>query len=224
MDRLKSQELIYPCTCSRSDVEAAASAPHAGQEGPVYPGTCSGRTASDAALLGERPYCWRFRFQGRDTFRDRLAGHQQQELGRMGDFVIARGDGTPSYQLAVVVDDHAMGVTEVVRGADLLPSTFRQRAIAAALGFATPGYAHVPLVVGPDGRRLAKRHGDTRLSVLRERGESADRLIGALAFRSGLTESERPCRPKELIDRFDWDRIPTQPLVWTPDDWAKLLS
>lgn len=223
LDRLKGAELIYPCTCSRSDVEAAASAPHAGQEGPVYPGTCSHRTAAEAKALAGRPFSWRFRLQGSDSFTDILHGPQSQALPSLGDFVIAKSDDTPAYQLAVVVDDHAMGVTEVVRGDDLLPSTFRQRAIARALNFDSPVYVHVPLVIGPDGRRLAKRHGDTRISVLREQGIPPERLIGNLAHSAGLIDRPEPTAARDLIPHFNWNKLPRHPLIWTPKDWQSLL-
>lgn len=224
LERLKEAELVYPCTCTRSDVEAAASAPHVGQEGPVYPGTCAWRRAGDAKAITDRPFSWRFRFAGSDSFADRVRGPQKQELAALGDFVIAKGDGTPAYQLAVVVDDGAMGITEVVRGDDLLPSAFRQRAIARALGFESPEYAHVPLVVGPDGRRLAKRHGDTRISVLREQGIPAERLIGKLAFSAGLAEKDEPVTAGELMGRFSWDRVPREVVVWTAEDWGRLVE
>jgi glutamyl-tRNA synthetase len=223
LERLKAADLVYPCTCSRSDVEAAASAPHVGHEGPAYPGTCAHRRATDAASLAGRPFCWRFRFRGTDSFVDLVRGPQTQSLEELGDFVIARSDGTPAYQLAVVLDDEAMGVTEVVRGDDLVPSTFRQRAIVRTFGFESPTYAHVPLVVGPDGRRLAKRHGDTRISVLREKGVPAERLIGKLAYSAGLIDRAEAVAARELIPQFDWKKIPRSATVWTAEDWASLL-
>jgi glutamyl-tRNA synthetase len=223
LERLKAAELVYPCTCSRSDVESAASAPHIGQEGPAYPGTCAHRSAADAASLAGRPFSWRFRLKGTDTFTDIVKGSHHQSLESLGDFVIAKSDGTPAYQLAVVLDDASMEVTEVVRGDDLLPSTFRQRAIARILGIESPGYAHVPLVVGPDGRRLAKRHGDTRISVLREHGIPAEKLIGKLAHSAGLIEKAEPITARDLIPHFHWGRIPREPVTWTHDDWQQLL-
>jgi glutamyl-tRNA synthetase len=222
LETLKAAELVYPCTCSRSDVEAAASAPHAGQEGPAYPGTCADRRVSDAASLG-RPFSWRFRLKGVDSFEDIVRGSQSQSLETLGDFVVAKSAGAPAYQLAVVLDDHAMGVTEVVRGDDLLPSAFRQRAIARVFGFNSPAYAHVPLVVGPDGRRLAKRHGDTRISLLRDQGVPAERLIGKLAYSAGLIDSSQPISPRDLIPSFNWRKVPRTPLVWTSEDWQSLL-
>ena len=218
LERLTTAERVYPCTCTRSDVAEAASAPHAGQEGPLYSGTCAGRTAADAASLaaaGER-FAWRFRASAPErTFVDLVAGRQACSVAsQLGDFVVGKTDGTPAYQLAVVVDDHAMGVTEVLRGDDLLPSAFRQLELYDALGFEPPAFAHVPLVVGQDGRRLAKRHGDTRLATLREQGLRAERLVGLLAWTCGLSERPQPCRPADLLPAFSLDRLPRQPWVF----------
>src|SRR5262249_54938520 len=152
--QLQNQELVYPCTCTRSDIEEAASAPHAEHEGPAYPGTCAGRRAADARKL-DRPFASRFRSSpNQATFVDGFAGPVTVPPSQSGDFVVWKSSGTPAYQLAVVVDDAAMGVTQVVRGDDLIPSTPRQLQLYAALGLTPPRFAHVPLVVGPDGRRL----------------------------------------------------------------------
>ena len=228
---LQQRELVYPCTCSRSDVEAAASAPHQGQEGPVYPGTCAGRSAAEAQQLPPGTFAWRFRIGSRPTsspilssFIDRVAGEQRCDLRRdCGDFVVAKADGSPAYQLAVVVDDHEMGITEVVRGDDLIPSTHRQLALYDALGWPPPVFCHVPLVIGPDGRRLAKRHGDTRISLLREQGVPSQRLVGYLAWTAGLQPLPEPVQPQELVSRWDWNALPRQPLVFTPADWDSLV-
>src|SRR5262249_8019669 len=133
--QLQAQEMVYPCTCSRSDIERSASAPHLEHEGPVYPGTCSGRRAAEAETLGNRPYAWRFRVRGDSPpFHDGFRGPTQVNLREIGgDFVIWKSAGTPAYQLAVVVDDAAQGVTEVVRGDDLVPSTPRQLLLYEAL-------------------------------------------------------------------------------------------
>src|SRR5262245_30331042 len=183
LDKLKAAERVYPCTCSRTDVAAAASAPHAGHEGPIYPGTCSRRRVADAATLPHGDFAWRFRTTNKvREFTDAVAGPQRCNVaGELGDFVIAKADDSPSYQLAVVIDDHAMGVTEGLRGDDLLPSAFRQLEQYEFFTWQPPQFAHVPLVVGPDGRSLAKRHGDTRLATLRAAGVSPERLIGLLA-------------------------------------------
>ncbi len=227
---LQRLERVYPCTCSRSDVAEAASAPHIGQEGPVYPGTCASRRAAEHHEL-QSPYCWRFRASEDEfTFEDRLAGRQVcRPRGELGDFVIAKRDGCPAYQLAVVVDDRAMGVTEVVRGDDLLPSTFRQLDLMASLStvssggtWPAPRYLHVPLVIGTDGRRLAKRHGDTRLATMRAQGLASERLVGLLAWSCGWLEVPEPCRPSDLLSRFQWDSIPRRPWVWHDSYWLWL--
>lgn len=224
LEELRRDERVYPCTCSRSDIEAAASAPHIGQEGAVYPGTCARRAAADASLLGDVPFAWRFRTAAASsTYHDLVAGPQSGTLQRdLGDFVVAKVDGSPAYQLAVVVDDHAMGVTEVVRGDDLIPSTFRQLALYEAFRWTPPQFGHVPLVIGPDGRRLAKRHGDTRISLLREQGVPAERLVGFLAWTCGLQESPSPVPAAALVERFDWSRVPRSPFVLTSAMWAEL--
>lgn len=213
---LRASDRIYPCTCSRSDVLAAASAPHANQEGPIYPGTCVGRSAKDADALQDQPFCWRFRASNADRhLQDLCAGDMRMNVAEeLGDFVVAKADGTPAYQLAVVFDDHAMGVTEVLRGDDLLPSAFRQLELYECFGWTPPQFAHVPLVVGPDGRRLAKRHGDTRLATLRAQGVRAERLLGLLARSCGLRETAEPTTAAELLAGFDLAKLPRNPFVY----------
>jgi glutamyl-tRNA synthetase len=216
---LRERELVYPCTCTRGDIDRAASAPHADHEEPAYPGTCAGRMAGDAAGLTATRFAWRFRTAGKAyTFDDGFHGHQQIDLATAGgDFVVWKSAGTPAYQLAVVVDDAAQEVTEVVRGDDLLSSTPRQLALYEALGLRPPHFTHVPLVVGPDGRRLAKRHGDTRLSSLRKAGVSAEQLLGLMAYSCGWATSMQPTRPADLLSLFDLDAIPRKPWVLTAD-------
>jgi len=169
--RLRDAGLIYPCACSRKDVASALSAPH-GEE-PVYPGTCRRRLAEARGIAGPAGVNWRFRVPDGEEirFRDGRAGEARAVAGRdFGDFIVWRKDDIPSYQLAVVADDAAMGITEVVRGEDLLESTFRQILLYRALGFAEPAWYHCPLVRDAEGRRLAKRDAAMSLRELRRMG------------------------------------------------------
>lgn len=215
LEHLKRLELVYPCTCSRGDIEAAASAPHLEHEGPTYPGTCAHRRAADADTL-TGPFAWRFRVSDSPAFDDLFLGRTHVDLMKAGgDFVIWRAAKVPAYQLAVVADDAAAGVTEVIRGDDLLTSTPRQLLLYQALGLNPPAFAHVPLVVGEDGRRLAKRHGDTRLAALRANGVKAERFLGLLAYSCGLLPLVTPVSAKELVPLFRLDAIPREPFVLT---------
>ena len=219
LDRLKQLGLVYPCTCTRSDVAAAASAPHAGPD-PPYPGTCSHRAPADADALvtAGTPFAWRFRVTDSPAYDDLYAGPVRIDLKQVGgDFVVWKAAGTPAYQLAVVVDDAAGWVTEVVRGDDLIPSTPRQLLLYRALGYAPPRFAHIPLVVGEDGRRLAKRHGDTRLSALRDAGVSPAALVGLLAWSCGWIAGPAPITPRGLLPRFRLGAIPPEPFVLTAE-------
>jgi glutamyl-tRNA synthetase len=216
--KLQARELVYPCTCSRKDVEQAASAPHLEHEGPVYPGTCSHRRAAAAGTLTGRPYAWRFR-TGHESpaFDDGFRGPTRIDLRAAGgDFVVWKSAGTPAYQLAVVVDDADLGVTEVVRGDDLVPSTPRQLLLYRALGLRPPAFVHVPLVVGPDGRRLAKRHGDTRLAALRAAGVRPESLLGLLAWSCGWIPCIEPVTARELLSLFRLGAIPPRRFVLEP--------
>jgi glutamyl-tRNA synthetase len=216
--RLQAQELVYPCTCTRKDVELAASAPHPEQEGPIYPRTCAGRMVADAVFLGDIPYAWRWRIMDSPHYVDGFRGLVRINLDVLGgDFVVWKSAGTPAYQLAVVVDDAAQGVTEVVRGDDLVPSTPRQLLLYQALGLRPPCFIHVPLVVGPDGKRLAKRHGDTRLSALRDAGVRPELLLGLLAWSCGWLDRVEPVSARDLVPRFRLATIPREPFVLTAE-------
>jgi glutamyl-tRNA synthetase len=188
LSRLRDRDLVYPCTCTRAEIARVASAPHAGEEGPRYPGTCAGRSASDAPALSGRPFAWRFRTGSAVPIGwiDLRRGPLHVDAG--GDFIVARSSGEVAYQLAVVVDDAAMGVTQVLRGDDLIASTPRQLLLYRALGLTPPSFGHLPLVLGPDGRRLAKRDGSVKLSTLRDEGVDPIRLVSWLSSSLGQTE------------------------------------
>lgn len=226
LDILRSKGLAYPCVCSRKDVEVAQSAPHEGDQ-LHYPGTCRDRfsswndayrflNASSEGLAARNP-CWRFRTPdvAHVVFEDGFAGAYSMDVrAQLGDFPLARDERGAGYTLAVVVDDAAMGVTEVVRGDDLLPATPQQLLLYRALGLKEPNFFHVPLVVGPDGRRLAKRHGDTRIASFREEGMKAEDVIGYLAWSLGVNPGKNPISLAALTGIFDPALIPHEPLVF----------
>lgn len=224
---LVSKGLAYPCVCSRRDVEEAQSAPHGGMRSLGYDGRCRGRFASwdeaCAALPPGRLPVWRFRSSpGVSVFDDLFLGRHAQDDSALGDFAFARDRDGAGYQLACVVDDAAMGISEIVRGDDLAEATHAQLALQDALGLPRPSYAHVPLVVAPDGRRLAKRHGDTRLSSLRAAGVPPERVCGLLAWWSGMAEFGEEIAPSGLLSRFSPDCVPRAPAVLDGDAWSFL--
>ena len=215
LDRLKATDSVYPCTCTRADIERAASAPHPEDEGPTYPGTCAGRSARDAKSMAGHPFAWRFRVPpGRVGWEDRIRGRVDLDPARLGgDFVVGRAGVGASYQLAVVVDDAAMAVSEVVRGDDLIPSTPRQILLYQALSLTPPTFAHLPLAVGPDGKRLAKRDGSLKLATLRETGVDPTVIIGMIARSCGWSDRLEPSLPVHWLDRFDLATIPRDPWI-----------
>jgi len=219
LEKLRTQGLVYPCVCSRRDVESAQGAPHAEDEGAPYPGTCRGRFSSfeeaAATLPAGRLPAWRFRAPDeRVVFHDRFAGEVAANVAqRDGDFVLARHAGGAGYMLAVVVDDACMGITDVLRGDDLLPATHRQILLYRALGLPIPQFTHVPLVVSTDGRRLAKRHGDTRIATRRAQGMPPERVVGLLAHWCGWAAADAVVTPRELLSQIDWAKLPKTPVV-----------
>lgn len=221
-ERLVAEGRAYPCVCTRAEVAAAASAPH-GSEGPPYPGTCRGRRRTAADAAAGRPAALRFAVPpGPVTFDDDHMGPQRfVPCDETGDFVIRKANGTAAYQLATVVDDAATGVDLVIRGCDLLPSTARQILLQRALGLPSPRWLHLPLVVGPDGRRLAKRHGDTSLRTLRELGWTPEAVVGRLAASAGLVEPGIELRPCDLLTSYDAARLPTTPWVTEASVWNR---
>jgi glutamyl-tRNA synthetase len=207
IEHLEREGHTYPCTCSRKEIAAHASAPHGASElGVRYPGTCR-----DGPGHADRDAATRFRMpEPPPSFVDGVHGAVDPS-GWGGDFVVRRADGVFSYQLAVVVDDAAMGITEVVRGDDLLPSTPRQIALYRALGETVPEFFHVPLVLGRDGERLSKRHGAVSVADYRAAGWSPERVVGLLAVSVGLAPDASPIDARTLVDRFDASRIPREP-------------
>ena len=199
----------YPCYCSRNELHAA-SAPHASDGTVIYAGTCRNLTDAERAAKTRRP-AWRVRVPEEEImFVDGLQGEVRENLAReCGDFILRRSDGVYAYQLAVVVDDAAGGVTQVVRGADLLRSTPRQLWLQAQLGLAHPCYYHVPLLCAPDGRRLSKREHDLDLGALRQT-QTAEQLLGKLAYLAGILETPEPAEAAELARVFDWKHVLTK--------------
>ncbi len=206
MESLRQQDLLYPCWCTRGDLKAA-SAPHASDGKPIYPGTCRRLTAVQRAEK-TRPPLWRLIVPDETVcFTDGLQGEYRENLAReCGDFVVQRADGVHAYQLAVVVDDAAMGVNEVVRGRDLLDSTPRQIYLQQKLQMPQPQYYHVPLLLAPDGRRLSKRERDLDLGALRQR-YTPQQLLGKLAFWAGILPREEPIAAQELVGEFSWQKV-----------------
>jgi len=212
--RLDTEGSLYPCYCTRAEIRAAASAPHGISATDRYPGTCRELTMTQRAereAAGRPPALRVCSGDSQIAFEDRLLGRFE---GVVDDFVARRNDGTPAYQLAVVVDDAAQGIGEVVRGADLADSTPRQILLSRLLKLPEPQYAHVPLVLGPDGRRLAKRHGAVALS---DRGEGADEVRAWMARTLGLADDGEIPYLEDLIARFEPERLPHEPTVWSPE-------
>lgn len=214
LERLAAQGLTYPCYCTRKELHAApteASAPHAAA--PVYSGRCRDLTSAqrgDYVRRGRRP-ALRLRVPDRvyslvDTHLGPYAANLAQQVG---DFILRRSDGLYAYQLAVVADDAAMGVTQVTRGRDLLPSTPQQLYLQDLLGFPHPQYCHLPLLLAPDGRRLSKREGDLSLRALSKRCAPRE-LVGVLAHWAGLLKKPRPVTPTELAADFSWEQVPRE--------------
>lgn len=215
VDRLLGSGRAFLCSCSRADVARAATAPHDGDPDtePRYPGTCRGRPAEEvrarAAAQGRAPAV---RFDGRGAriaFEDEVCGHAE---GEVDDFVLRRADGTAAYQLAVVVDDGAMGITRVVRGGDLLRSTPRQIALGQALELPIPAFAHVPLVLAAGGERLAKRTRPASLKAMRDKGVAPEVVVGALAASAGLGDGSSAW-PRDLVAQFSLARIRREPAI-----------
>lgn len=232
MQQLAAEGLVYPSELTRGQIEAASSAPQEGVHETIFPASL--RPVERPRRFAERidggePINWRFVVaEDRVHFVDALAGPQDVEpSATIGDFVCWTKDGQPAYQLAVVVDDHRQGITQVVRGNDLLDSTARQLLLYRALGYSPePAYTHLPLVRGDDGRRLAKRHGDTRLETYRAAGAGPEWIVGLLATWCGIQgASERaPMSVRDFVGSFNLATIPPHDVVFTPEDHQWLLK
>ena len=205
-EKLRDMQLLYPCYCSRAQLHNV-NAPHLSDGTYVYAGTCRDLTAEQRAAMNRKP-AWRVKvpdrvWRGTDLAQGTL---EQNLITDCGDFVVRRADGVYVYQLAVVVDDGEAGVTEVVRGMDLLGSAPRQMYLQELFGFSHPQYGHVPMLLAPDGRRLSKRDRDLDLGELRK-GVSAEKLLGTLAFSAGIIDRNTAISAGELASEFRWDKL-----------------
>lgn len=213
-EQLSHQGLIYPCYCTRAE-RLAASAPHRSDGVQVYDGRCRRLSPAEKEEFARtRRPAWRVQVPEQTVaFDDLCQGRFEEHLARdCGDFILRRSDGVYAYQLAVVVDDAIMGVTQVVRGSDLLDSTPRQLWLQEALGLLHPEYGHVPLLLAPDGRRLAKRDRDQELGQLQSK-YTAPELVGHLAFAAGLLPEYTPATPEQLVPLFSWNKVPKGDLI-----------
>lgn len=229
LDALCEAGRLFPCRYSRKDLQELASAPHGPEGQPPYPARLRPRRLAPAWLeelraMPDPDAAIRFRVDPEPvTFVDGVAGPVTERVDEtVGDFVLKRRDGFYAYQLAVVVDDLLMGITEVVRGEDLLASTARQIQLITALGGSPPSYAHLPLVVNAAGEKLSKRDAGLTLRALREAGVRPEQLVGYLGYSLGLLEEPHPCRAGDLVRGYSWEGVPRTPWV-LPDDLAALL-
>ena len=218
IDTLRAQGRVYECFCTRREIREAAQAPHGDLPDGAYPGTCRHLTTADVARRraeGRQP-ALRLRSEGeRFVIDDLVAGRFE---GGVDDVVLRRNDGVPAYNLAVVVDDALQGITHVARGDDLLGSTPRQRLLQDLLGLPEPTYAHVPLVLAPDGSRLAKRHGAVTLADLARRGVTPTQVLARLGSSLGLCATDEPVTAADLVPRFAMEQVPRTPWSLSADD------
>jgi glutamyl-tRNA synthetase len=211
-EKLRARGLVYPCYCTRDELHAA-SAPHGASGQPVYPGTCRRLTDAQRAAMTRLP-AWRVIVPDETvSFADGLQGGYAENLARdCGDFIVRRSDGVYAYQLAAVTDDADAGVTQVVRGCDLLSSVPRQIYLQRLFGFPEPKYWHVPLLVAPDGKRLSKRERALDLGELRKT-RAPEEILGRLAGLCGLRENAEPASARELLADFSWNRVKKENIV-----------
>lgn len=215
LDALAAKGLLYPCYCTRDQLHAA-SAPHASDGRIIYAGTCRNLAARPAG----KPHCMRARVPERELrFTDGLQGPQSMDLAKeWGDFIVRRSDGVAAYQLAVVVDDAASGITEVVRGRDLLSSTPVQLWLYEVLGFKPPSFCHVPMLMSVNGHRLSKRERALGIGEIRKR-HAPEEITGWLAWRCGLIDRREAISPRELATVFDWSRVKAEDIFIDEKEW-----
>ncbi len=229
LDKLIASGHAYPCICSRKDIELAGGAPHHDDGLVAYPGTCRDRFVDACTAqkqTGSMP-AWRVAVNADEIeIDDHFAGPARYNLsGLCGDFVIFKKNQGAAYQLAVVIDDAETGVNAILRGDDLLDSAARQKHLRKLLGINhEPQYWHLPLILGPDGHRLAKRHGNTRLSYYRDQGATAQKILGLIGYFSGMLDCPRPIEMQELQELFDIERLPREPVTFTAGDNDYLLG
>ncbi|HXU31091.1 MAG TPA: tRNA glutamyl-Q(34) synthetase GluQRS [Thermoanaerobaculia bacterium] len=217
LEHLAQAGRLFPCRVSRADLANLATAPHGREGTPPYPASLRPKSLEtgwfEALRANPKPdAALRFHVDSEPvSFVDRIRGPITEQVDEtVGDFVLKRRDGVYAYQLAVVVDDLAMGITEVVRGRDLLDSTARQIQLIQALGGQVPAYAHLPLVVNAEGEKLSKRDDASRLRALRESGVAPEEVIGQLGASLGLLDRPEPCRAEELVPLFGWEKVPRE--------------
>lgn len=222
LQKLTAAGLLYACYCTRAELRSVAQAPHAGEIN-VYSGTCRFRATAGGEDVNKRQTSLRLAVPPiMIEFIDLCQGEYRQDMTvDAGDFIVRRADGIHAYQLAVVVDDAAMQITHVLRGADLLDSTPRQLLLFELLGLKKPCYSHVPLLIGSDGERLSKRHGDVSLAALRAKGVPAEIIVGYLAFKANLIKEWVPVRPQQLVELFQLAKLPRESVVIDIEEFYK---
>ncbi len=215
LEVLRSRANVFPCWCTRGSLNLI-SAPHASDGHPIHPAACRERSEEERRSMKGKPA---FRLEAPDlhiAFRDGVYGDYAENLrDACGDFVLRRADGVFVYQLAVVVDDGAAGVTQIVRGCDLLSSTPRQLYLYRLLGLEAPDYYHVPMLTDPEGRKLSKRDGDMEIRSLRSRMQPQE-VLGKLAFAAGLIPKEEALSARELLEEFSWETLRREDIVLSP--------
>lgn len=223
---LAEKSILYPCYCSRAELRSVAQAPHAGENTNAYPGTCRCLSSREQEMRRQAGRKASLRLMVPDVcleFTDGFFGLYRQDIAReVGDFIVRRADGIHAYQLAVVVDDAAMHISHVLRGADLLDSTPRQLLLNELLKQRAPVFTHVPLFIGEDGQRLSKRHGNVSLASLRAKGIRPETVVGYLAYKAGFIDRWQPVKCTDLIRSFDLAKLPRENIIVSAEDMNRL--